>query len=205
LNETKLPHSFYKYFYEDRIEIIRRICREGFTNNILIEMTRALPVVVTYGSEGLSGSVKMVGFVPRTGVLMNYVEKAEYLAYKYEFRDTKEIFCKLLENIYILEDIDVSAIGGLEMGFKHSWRNIMETGKATLVFFTPPSTSFEVRCVVEIHDEKNDPYKRYLNALHDIFHARKGVRSDYPAYIFRIEEIYDNSSRTGGFGEKIYP
>ncbi len=94
----------------------------------MIDITRTTPVVVTYGPAGLSGSVKMVGFVPRR----------EY-------------------------------IGGLEMGFRHSWGNIRATHRAALVFYTPPATSFEVRCSVEVVDEDND-YKRYLNSIHDLFH-----------------------------------
>ena len=55
------------------------------------------------------------------------------------------------------------------MGFRHSWENIRTTHKAALVFYTPPATSFEVRCSVEVADEDND-YKRYLNSIHDLFH-----------------------------------
>ncbi len=202
---SSIPRIFIDYFYYDRVELIERLCK-GLPpkGNFLIEFTRTTPVVITYGSAGLSGSVKMVGFVPYRKYIDEYAEKAEYYAYKNRPKNMRETTCILLKEFYVLERIDKSIIGGLEMGFKHSWTNIRETGRATLLFYTPPDTSFEVRCTVDIHEEDGDPYRRYLNALHDIFHY-SGRRSSYPAYIFHIVEIYDNSNTSEGFGRKIYP
>jgi len=108
----------------------------------------------------------------------------------------------LLREFYVEDIIDFSVLGGLEMGFKHSWQNIKATGKATLVFYTPPRTSFEVRCDVEIHED--GPIWEYMNLLHDVFHAGASEGSKYPTYVFRIREIYDNSASRGGFGKLIF-
>ncbi len=195
---------FHKYFFYERVELLKKICLEGvFPQNYLVEFTRTTPVVITYGPAGLSGSVKMVGFVPKKEYLPDFVEKAEYYAY-HRPRDMKETACILYREFYNLDYIDKDAIGGLEMAFRHSWVNIRATHEATLLFYTPPSISFEVRCTVEIHEDDNDPYKKYLNSLHDIFHHGRS-RSNYPAYLFRIKEVYNNSVSRDGFGRKIHP
>ncbi|MEM0380009.1 MAG: hypothetical protein QXP71_01585 [Desulfurococcaceae archaeon] len=201
---TSIPDVFYKYFFLDRVSLVEKICRGESVENFLLEFTRTTPVVITYGSSGLSGSVKMVGFVPREDFIINFSEKAYKYAYSNRPSDMRETACLLLREFYDLKYIDPFTIGGLEMGFKHSWFNIRETGYATLLFYTPPRLSFEVRCSVEIRDSENDPYRIYLNSIHDIFHY-SGVKSNYPAYLFKIREIYDNSALRNGFGNKIYP
>jgi hypothetical protein len=199
-----LPERFLKYFFLDRIRIIRGICEGEMPRNFLIEFTRTTPAVITDGPAGLSGSIKMVGFVPRRELIESYAKKAWHRAYVERGRDMREISCILVDELYRIESIDTTLIGGLEMGFKHSWTNINANHKATLLFYTPPDTSYEVRTIVEIHAEDNDPYKKYLNALHDLFHYN-GRKANYPAYIFHIKEIYDNSNTPKGFGTKIYP
>ncbi len=206
IEHMDLPRIWLEYFFHHRIRLINELCKEGrVKGDFLVEFTRTTPVVVTYGSAGLSGSVKMVGFVPRSKYIVELADKAYRYAYiERPGNDMRSIACILSKEFYRMELIDLVLIGGLEMGFKHSWVNIRETGKATLLFYTPPETSFEVRVDVEIHDGIDDPYRKYLNSIHDLFHWG-GFRSNYPAYVFRVREIYDNSARHGGFGKKIYP
>ncbi len=200
-----IPESFYKYFFLDRVEVLKKICVGGASlENYLIDFTRTTPVVITYGPAGLSGSVKMVGFIPKEEYLEDLVEKAIYYAYENRPRDMREISCLLYREFYRLDYMDPMVLGGLEMAYKHSWVNINATREATLLFYTPPTTSFEVRCSVEIHDKEDDLYRVYLNSLHDLFHW-SGRRSSYPAYLFKIREIYDNSVSKNGFGRRIYP
>jgi len=201
----EIPTSFIKYFFIDRIEVLKKICLEGrYPENFLIGFTRAVPAVITYGPAGLSGSIKMVGFVPKKEFINEMADKVYKYAYIDRGKDMRDITCLLLKEFYRIELIDPMLIGGLEMAFRHSWENIRATGKATLLFYTPPNTSYEVRCDVEIYEEDSDPYKKYLNSMHDIFHW-SGRKSNYPAYIFKIKEIYDNSNSRGGFGRRIYP
>ncbi len=205
LTWSDLPDVFVKYFFMDRIRLIGDLCSgKPPRHNFLLEFTRTTPVVITDGPAGLSGSVKMVGFVPREGFIKELAEKAYRYAYVERGRDMGEIACILLREFYRLEIIDPYTIGGLEMGFKHSWTNINANGRATLLFYTPPDTSFEVRTWVEVRKEPGDPYRKYLNALHDIFHYSEKP-ANYPAYLFHIVEIYDNSNTETGFGRKIYP
>lgn len=200
-----LPENFINYIYGRRKQVLERISRgESIDSTILLEFTRTTPVVITDGPAGLSGSVKMVGFIPRSNLITEFARKAEYYAYMKRPGSMKEVAKVLLEEFYREELLDFTILGGLEMGFKHSWENIRATGKATLLFYTPPVESYEVRCSVEVHDDPRDPYFKYLNALHDLFHTTRR-RSSYPAYLFIIKEIYDNSARENGFGKKIYP
>ena len=72
--------------------------------------------------------------------------------------------------------------------------------------------SYKLKGTIEIYDEvssgKTELYQRFINAQHDVYHTPSGMElwQKRPAYIFRIEEIYDNSASRNGFGERlIYP
>ena len=201
---SDIPEEFYDYFFRQRVKVLEKMCKGERIEDFMIEFTRTTPAVITYGPAGLSGSIKMVGFIPRKEYIVDYAEKAYRYAYIDRPSGFRETACLLLEEFYRLDYIDEHVIGGLEMSFRHSWENIRATGRATLLFYTPPIHSFEVRCRVEVRESNNDPYRKYLNSIHDIFHY-DGVKSSYPAYLFYIEEIYDNSATRKGFGKKIYP
>ena len=198
-----LPKKWIQYFFHERKRGLESLCLKGeIDSGIANFFTRGTPVVASCGPAGVNGSVKMVGFVPRKEFIEEYADKAFRYAYVKRPPDMRMAACILSREFYVEEKIDFNLIGGLEMGFKHSWVNIRATGKASLVFYTPPDESFEVRVDAEVHED--DVYKRFLNAFHDIFHYG-GRKSSYPAYIFRIRELYDNSPVPGGFGRKIYP
>ncbi len=200
-----IPEEFFSYFFRERVDVIKALCESGRPpEDFLIGFTRTSPAVITDGPAGLSGSIKMVGFVPKKEFIEELAERAYELAYVNRPKGMREVSYILLKYFYREDVVDPHLIGGLEMGFSHSWININHNHKATLLFFTPPIRSFEVRTSVEIHMEDDDPYKKYLNSLHDLFHWG-GVRSNFPAYIFKIEEIYDNSASREGFGRMIYP
>ncbi len=197
--------KFWKYFFQERKELLERMCKGSAGMDVLmLGFTRATPVVITCGPAGPNGSVKMVGPVPKKRYILEYVEKAEKYAYG-EILDPRKAACLLYNEFYIDEKIDPTLIGGLEMGFNHTWENLKFSREATLLFYTPPTTSYEVRTLVEIIVDDNNPYKRFLNAFHDIFHKPHSGRSNYPALLFRVKEIYDNSSTRNGYGKKIYP
>jgi len=95
--------------------------------------------------------------------------------------------------------------GTLELARDHTWANLCADPTATLLFYQPPRVSYELRGKVEIHED-GSPYHRLLNAQHDVYHRPDPSRwKDRPAYIFVIEEIYNNSAAPDGFGRKIYP
>ena len=191
------------YLFHRRKSVIERMINADITDKeVFIEFTRGTPVVVTDGPAGLSGSVKMVGFIPRDEFLYELTQVAKELIAKRCELGTKEVLEKLIKYFYDEEKMDFTRLGGLEMGFKHSWINIKATKKATLVFYTPPRESYEIRCDVEIHER--GPVHEYLNALHDVFHVAGKSTSNFPAYVFKIREVYDQSASREGFGRLIF-
>jgi hypothetical protein len=101
--------------------------------------------------------------------------------------------------------IDFSIITSLELAKKHSWENYKVNPEATLIYYQPPMISYELRGQMEIHED--DIYQRFVNAQHDVYHAPNMERwPERPAYVFRIEEIWDNSVGKEAFGTKMqYP
>ncbi|WP_232460938.1 hypothetical protein [Thermococcus gorgonarius] len=169
---------------------------------MLIGFTRHNAAIITCGKAGVNGSIKGIGFVHREEFLSETIEKLrEELRKPYNPRKALEF---LLNEIYVREKIDFTKFVSLELAKKHTWENVISGSReATILFFTPPSTSYEVRCEVEVH--AGDEIWEYTNAVHDVFHRPKKPRdwSRTPAYLFRIREIYDNSE--DAMGVRIYP
>ncbi len=199
----EIPQEFIHYVFVKRREAVEKMVNGELSDKeVFIEFTRATPVVITTGSAGLSGSVKMLGFIPRREYIRKLVGVLEEAAQKKRGGEAVNTVNLILDEVYREEIIDFNKLGGLEMGFNHSWTNIKENGVATLLFYTPPETSYEVRCEVKIYEE-GELFK-YLNLLHDLFHIVDRSRSNYPAYEFIIKEIYDQSATEEGFGRLIY-
>ncbi len=199
-----LPENFIRYIFYERLDSVRSMVSGRLSDKeIYLAFTRTSPVVITHGPAGLSGSVKMVGFIPRKEYLEKALEELRRIWENSVDRGFRGIINDFLRVAYNEEWIDFTALGGLELAMRHSWVNIRETHKATLLFFTPPIVSYEVRCSVEIHED--GPVWEYLNLLHDIFHRVPGEPpGKHPAYVFRFEEIYDNSATNEGFGRLIW-
>jgi hypothetical protein len=198
-----LPKDFVDYVFRRRKDSVLKMVEGGFTDKeIFLEFTRTTPAVITYGPAGLSGSIKMVGFIPKADSISKAIEDIRELFRQKPSMPFKEFMAKFVSMIYDEDIVDLKRFGGLEMAFRHSWNNIKANGKATLLFYTPPTTSYEVRCSVKIHE--GDEVHEYLNLLHDVFHTPDTGRSEYPAYEFIINEIYDQSATPRGFGKLIY-
>ncbi|HWQ57522.1 MAG TPA: hypothetical protein VN540_00760, partial [Clostridia bacterium] len=107
--------------------------------------------------------------------------------------------------------VDFTQVGSLEMAKKHSYANFKANPEATLCFYQPPAISYELRGKVLIMDENDsglpEIYQQFLNAQHDVYHAPNMERwLSRPAYLFKIEEIWDNCVSKDGFGTKMeYP
>lgn len=199
-----LPEDFIRYVFHERLETVRSMVSGKLADKeIYLAFTRTSPVVITDGPAGLSGSVKMVGFIPRKEYLDSALEELRTIRGKSAGEGFRGVIDEFLKVAYNEEWIDFTALGGLELAMRHSWVNIRETRRATLLFYTPPTTSYEVRCSVEIHER--GPVWEYLNLMHDIFHRVPGEPPGrHPAYVFRFEEVYDNSATRDGFGRLIW-
>ncbi len=205
-----LPEKFVHWIYQGRAELVRRQA-EGEdvpAHEIFLGFTRHNPAVVSHGPAGLNASIKGVGFVPRSELLqetlagyMAHIEKGWRDGYSHE---GLQVLMHYLYGDGCLDRIDLTRLGSLEMARDHTWRNYQADPTSTLLFFQPPAISYEIRGRVEIH-EQGSPYHTLVNAQHDLYHQPHLERwAERPAYIFTIEEVYDNSATPKGFGTRIY-
>ncbi len=206
----RIPEKFIKWAFHQRAELIRRqlrgerIPRDSF----FIGFTRHTPAIITDGPAGLNGSIKGVGFLPKGDNIENFLDKYKNHIENYEGDDYPERGLKLLNKLIWAEGqheaIDFSCLGTLELALDHTWHNLQDNDRATLLFYEPPMISFEVRCSAEIH--AGDRIHEYLNAQHDVYHGSNIHKwSDRPAYLFKIKEIFDNSVGKKAFGKRIFP
>jgi len=105
------------------------------------------------------------------------------------------------------EKLDFEKLSTIEMGTEfpgkaaHMSTFVKENKKATLVYFTPPVISFEVRAEIEI--QTSGDYFDFVHGVHDVYHGENPDLVDKPVYIFNIQEVYDNSATKKGFGQKL--
>lgn len=118
----------------------------------------------------------------------------------------------LIENLYFEKEeapqkIDFSKLCTIELAKQypgkpaHTWNYVQTNKKGTLLYFTPPVLSFEIRCNMEIHTE--GPYFDFIHAVHDAYFGEDPSETELPAYIFNVEEVYDNSATPQGYGKQI--
>ena len=197
-----IPSEFISYAFDERRESLRKLREGKFGPDALIGFTRHNAAVITCGSAGLNGSIKGIGFIHREEYLKDTLRKLrEELQRPY---DPERALDFLLNEIYVKDRIDFSKLVSIELAKRHTWENLTKGEKeATILFFTPPSISYEVRCEVEIHE--SGPVWEFVNAVHDVFHRPTKPRDwgKTPVYLFKIREIYDNGERA--MGVRIYP
>ncbi|HDD68982.1 MAG TPA: pyridoxamine 5'-phosphate oxidase family protein [Candidatus Korarchaeota archaeon] len=200
-----LPEKFLNYAFRQRRDFLRRFLEGSISESeFLVAFTRHTPAIISCGRAGPNGSIKGIGFVQKMKFIEDTVKKAE------EFLESvtglprgkaMRLALKfLLDEVYVEEKIDFTKLSSLELAKGHSWANLNENPRASILFYTPPSISFEVRAKVEVHER--GAYWKYVNAIHDVFHAAGNEKrrdwSKTPAYIFLLEEIYDNSVEAMG-------
>ncbi|MEM1692180.1 MAG: hypothetical protein QW517_07485 [Thermofilaceae archaeon] len=179
------------------------------------------------GSVEVNGKVVGVGYVLKREFLGEAVERLEEhlrlsdeallsggMSRQEVLREHAERGLKLLLELVYLEPglaeerVDFEKLASLELALnvphssRHTWSILQRSRKACIVFLQPPSISYEVRCTVSIHE--GDEYWRLVNLVHDAFHytppERRSLR---PAYIFHVEEVYDNGATPAGFGRRL--
>ncbi|MGQ9477273.1 MAG: hypothetical protein ACUVRH_02130 [Candidatus Bipolaricaulia bacterium] len=203
-----IPEEFIAWVYRGRAELVRRQARgEVQPHELLLGFARHTPAVVSYGPAGLNAAIKGVGFLPKPGYLqetinayLEHIDRGWRDGYREEGLQLliRFLYCEGCE-----ERLDFTKLGSLELARGHSWGNLRANPKVTLIFYQPPNLSYEVRGRAEIHEE--GPLHLLINAQHDVYHyPDRGSWAARPAYVFSIDEIYDNSAREGGFGRRIY-
>ncbi len=193
--------EFFRYFFHERKALIERMLEGRLRReDTVIGFTRHTPAIVSAGPGGLNASIKGIGIVHKEEYLAESVEKI--LAYLREHpRPLPRTASKfLLEEIYVEEKVDPFKMSTIELAKRHTYENLKSGGEATILFYTPPEITYEVRARARCYED--GPYFQFVNGLHDVFHGLR-KRWDTPVYIFEVTEIYDN--HPAKMGEKIYP
>lgn len=205
-----IPESFIHWAYHGRGDLIRRqaMGEDVPSHEIFLGFTRHNPAIVSNGPAGLNASIKGVGYIPKPehiqetlDAYMEHIQRGWWDGY---FMEGLKLLMRLIYGEGCKERIDFTRFGSLELALGHTWENLQAHPSVTLLFYQPPEISYEIRGRAEIHEE-GSVYHRLINAQHDVYH-RPHVESwaRRPAYLFIIEEIYDNSSTDEGFGSRIY-
>ncbi|MEQ9715462.1 MAG: hypothetical protein ABGF52_07995 [Candidatus Asgardarchaeum sp.] len=199
-----IPKKFIKWAFYERRELVLKMLNNKLTQeDTLVGFLRHTPAIITHGPAGLNASIKGVGFVVKEEFLKDSVEKLKEALNKNIV--LKERIRLLLETVYDDEKVDFYKLSTIELAKKHTWINLQDNNDATILFFMPPSTTYEVRCKATIHTD--DLYWEFVNAVHDLFHVtpdqyERREWKETPVYIFEIKEIYDNNPNV--MGEKIF-
>ncbi len=119
----------------------------------------------------------------------------------------------LLEHIYLeggraSREIDFEVLATIELAkrvphsSRHTWSLIQRNPRVSLVFYQPPVLSYEIKGYATIHID--DQLHEFVTLVHDSFHyTPPQARSDRPVYIIHVEEVYDNSASSKGFGRRL--
>lgn len=215
----KTAESFFKWAFDTRGKTVMALYNgeEMSKEKVFLSFCSHDPAFISNGPAGLNASIKGIGFMPKPEYLEETLEAYKKHIATYEPGDKTysqrglELLVKYMYAPEVRDRIDFSMVGSLEMAKKHSYTNYKANPEATLMFYQPPVISYEVRGKMEIVDEndsgKQEIYQQFINAQHDVYHyPNTKIWLDRPAYLFHIEEIYDNSATRDGFGAKmLYP
>ena len=209
--------AFFKWAYDTRGNTVKKLLagEEIDHNKFFLSFCSHTPTFVSNGPAGLNGAIKGIGFMPKE----EYLEEtlAVYLEHinSYVAEEQKEysqrglvILEKYLYSDWAKDRVDFARLGSLELVKKHSYINYKANPEATLCYYQPPAISYELRGQMRILDEndsgKREIYQQFINAQHDVYHAPNVDRwLTRPAYVFEIEEVYDNGVSKEGFGTQL--
>ena len=212
----KSAESFFKWAYDARAATVLKLLRgeEISHEKIFLGFCSHTPTFVSNGPAGLNASIKGIGFFPKPEYLEETLEAyLEHIkSYTPEDKEYSKRGLAVLEKFLYSEEgknrIDFTRLGSLELAKKHSYINYKANPEATLCYYQPPAISYELRGKMQIIDEtesgKREIYQQFINAQHDVYHAPNMDRwLSRPAYVFEIEEVYDNGVSKEGFGTKM--
>ncbi len=182
------------------------------------------------GGVEVNGKVIGVGYIVKEEYLKEYAEVFEehlkktdekYEKIRHDKTALNQLYREhakrglklLLKYIYLerrkaVEVMDFKKLSSIELAkrlphsSKHTWNLLQRNKNACLVYFQPPSISYEIRVKVSVH--LDDLYHRFVTLIHDAYHyTPPEYRENRPVYIFHVLEVYDNSPNTSGFGRRI--
>lgn len=206
------PKEYIDLYFLERRRIVEALLKAKGMDEIsdLIYRNSLLlaPTVATCGPAGVNAAPFMLSFMVKEEYLEEAVGKMRRIVdemYGRGWWAMLEAAKFLLGYVYNLERSDPLTLVSHLMSKGHTYRNLVDNGRATISILIPPDRgAFELRTRVEIIED--GLVYEYANLLHDMIHvAPEGERSHpwYPALVFHVEEIYDNSFQK--LGVKIYP
>jgi len=226
-----LPPRFLEWNYYPRRRLIEEMLTgeaRVSPEKLALEFTRHNPVLVTAapveGGLRVNGKVVGCGYVVKPGYIGETVKAFEehiavsdeaYEAARGDREALRRLYMEhasrgarlLLRHIYLPrgeaeERVDFEKLATVELAMKETWRLVQRSRAASLVFFQPPTVSFEVKGEISVH--VGDDYHRLVTLIHDAYHytppERRGGR---PVYLLHVGEVYDKSVTPGGFGRRI--
>lgn len=186
----------------------------------LIESMRHTPALCTArltddGKIFVNAKIVGAGFIPKIEFIEEAIEDFKRHIYSTDRISRKEYVVRgvklLLKHIYFEDEeeafrrMDFSKISTLELAkdiphsSKHTWTNLQYYRSACLLYYMPPSISFELHGTIDIH--LDGPYFEFVNLVHDVFHYDPSERRvKRPYLIFSVESVYDNSPSRNAFG-----
>ncbi len=206
-----LPQKYLELYFFARRKLVEKLRDAGDPESVMDEISRnsslLSPMVATYGPAGINVAPFMLTFFVKSDYLHIVVDGLKTFAEKYWKRGAlayKEACNLLLDTVYDPEIADPLKLVTHIMTKGHTWINLKATREASIGILIPPDKgAFELRAKAYIYTE--GPVYEYANLVHDIMHVvPKGKRSHpwYPAVLFEVKEIYDNSYES--LGRRIY-
>jgi hypothetical protein len=216
-------NRFFNWAFKTRGNLVKQLAAgENIAmEKMFLSFTSHNPVFLSDGPAGLNGAVKGVGFAPKPEYLEETLK--DYIAHIKTYDPADKSYQRrglqvLIKNLYSDEAekrIDFSRLFSLEMAYKKTYENYSASSRASLLFYQPPSVSFELKGKMALAGERHpkdaavSPYdlpllQQFINAQHDVYHAANtDIWKTRLAYIFTIEEIWDKSTGLDGFGQRV--
>jgi hypothetical protein len=209
---VRLPEKYLSDTLRARRELVKLLIEKGMSPDIECELIKTgyllSPIVATCGPAGINAAPFMVSYLVQNECFDRALSELKSISKNYWGKRDEALRRGLefiLNYVYDEECSDPSRMVSHVMSKGHTWTNIIATKQATLAILIPPDKgAYEIRTTVEVYE--SGPIYEYVNLLHDLMHAiPQGERSHpwYPALVFKVNEIYDNSYQK--LGEKIYP
>jgi hypothetical protein len=207
----EIPKIYIEEFFMARRKLIERLKEVGDPDALKDELAKNAslisPMVATYGPAGINVSPFMLTFFVKEEYLSTVLDGLRYFTERY-WRKGERAFVEacelLLDTVYDLNVADPLRLVTHIMTKGDTWINLKATGEASIGILLPPDRgALELRARAYIFTE--GPVYEYTNLVHDIIHVvPKGERSHpwYPAVLFEVEEIYDNSYQA--LGKRLY-
>lgn len=162
-------------------------------------LSESLPLFQEHLEHGDKLFLKAKNESERRVVMRAYQKHAMRLFLRFLYLEPEEAYKRVdftkLSTIELAKNVSHSS--------KHTWNIVQKNKTACLLFYRPPSISFELHGWLEIHE--SGVYYDFVNTVHDAFHyaSPEKRKANRPVYLFNVEEVYSNSPTSKGFGTRI--